>query len=43
LIDWASDHGIAAIDVELSNELDTDFEQNLAILAAFLAWQPERQ
>ena len=41
LIDWASDHGIAAIDVELSNELDSDFEQNLAILAIFLAWQPE--
>ena len=41
LIDWASDHRIAAIDVELSNELDSDFEQNLAILAVFLAWQPE--
>ena len=41
LIDWASDHHIAAIDVELSNELDTDFEQNLAILAVLLAWQAE--
>jgi hypothetical protein len=43
LIDWASNHGIAAIDVELSNELDTDFEQNLAILAVLLSWQPESQ
>jgi len=41
LIDWASDHRIAAVDVELSNELDTDFEQNLPILSVLLSLQPE--
>jgi len=41
LIDWASDHRIAAVDVELSNELDTDFEQNLPILSVLLSWQAE--
>ena len=41
LIDWASDHRIAAVDVELSNELDTDFAQNLPILSVLLSWQAE--
>ena len=41
LIDWASGHQIAAVDVELSNELDTDFEQNLPILSVLLSWEPE--
>lgn len=39
LIDWAADHGIAALDVELTNHRDPDFAQNLAILDVFLAWQ----
>lgn len=38
LADWASDRGIAAVDIELSNHEDTDFEQNLRILAVFLGW-----
>jgi hypothetical protein len=40
LADWASASGIAALDVELTNHEDTDLEQNLGVLAAFLAWQP---
>ena len=40
LIDWAANNGIAAVDIELHNHLDTDLEENLAILSAFLAWQP---
>ncbi len=39
LIDWASDNGMAALDIELTNHRDTDFEQNLAILSMFLAWR----
>lgn len=38
LADWAADNGLAAIDVELTNHRDTDFEQNLKILKTFLAW-----
>jgi len=40
LIDWAANNGIAAVDIELHNHRDTDLEVNLAILSAFLAWQP---
>lgn len=40
LIDWASAQGIAAVDVELSNHSDTDFEINLEILKVFLARVP---
>jgi predicted deacylase len=39
LIDWASAHGIAALDIELTNHRDTDFEQNLAILSVLLNWR----
>lgn len=39
LIDWASEHGIAAVDIELHNHQDTDFEENLVILARFLHWR----
>jgi hypothetical protein len=39
LIDWASDNGIAAIDVELQNHRDTDFEINLRVLEALLGWR----
>jgi predicted deacylase len=38
LIDWASDQGIAAIDIELTNHDDTDLIQNLRLLQALLAW-----
>jgi predicted deacylase len=40
LIDWAANNGIAAVDIELHNHRDTDLEENLAILSAFLAWKP---
>ncbi len=40
LIDWASDRGIAAIDIELTNHENTDFEDNLLILTRFLTWEP---
>lgn len=39
LADWAADNGVAAIDVELTNHRDTDFEQNLKILEVFLGWR----
>lgn len=39
LIDWASDQGIAALDVELTNHRDTDLTQNLRILEVFLNWR----
>lgn len=39
LTDWASAQGIAAIDIELTNHRDTDFEQNLAVLRTFLNWK----
>lgn len=38
LIDWASDQGIAAVDIELTNHEDTDLVQNLRVMEAFLAW-----
>jgi len=38
LTDWAVLHNIPAVDVELTNHSDTDFEINLEILAAFLGW-----
>ncbi len=40
LPDWAVEVDIAALDVELSNHWETDFEQNLRILTAFLEWRP---
>ncbi len=41
LTDWASSvMGIPAVDIELTNHEDTDFEQNLRVLDAFLQWQP---
>lgn len=38
LIDWVSDQGIPAIDIELTNHQDSDFAENLAILSVFLDW-----
>lgn len=36
--DWASDHGIPAVDVELTNHRDTDFNQNVKALEVLLSW-----
>lgn len=41
MIDWASAHDIAAVDVELTNHADTDLAINLRILKAFLEWDQE--
>jgi predicted deacylase len=40
LIDWASDQGIAAIDIELTNHEETDLWVNMRVLEAFLSWSP---
>jgi hypothetical protein len=40
LVDWASDSGIPAVDIELSNHQDSDFEINLGVLSVFLDWTP---
>lgn len=41
LTDWASSvKGIPAVDIELTNHRDTDFDANLRILKVFLSWQP---
>jgi predicted deacylase len=37
--DWASQNGIAGIDVELTNHRDTDFQMNLRVLEVFLNWR----
>lgn len=40
LTDWAANtRNIPSIDIELTNHRDTDFEQNLHVLQAFLAWK----
>ncbi|MEW6092789.1 MAG: M14 family metallopeptidase, partial [Chloroflexota bacterium] len=38
--DWADEHGIPALDVELTNHTDTDFEMNLRVLEVLVTWQP---
>ena len=40
LTDWAVSQGIPAIDVELTNHTDTDFDINVAVLETFLRWKP---
>lgn len=37
-IDYAASHGIPALDVELANHRDTDFQINLRIFDTFLNW-----
>jgi len=37
-VDWASDQGIPAVDIELTNHQDSDFGINLDILSIFLDW-----
>ena len=36
--DWADVRGIPALDVELSDHLNTDYEMNLRVLKVFLNW-----
>lgn len=38
--DWAAQQGIPAVDVELTNHYETDFEINLRVLEAFVNWRP---
>jgi len=38
-IDWADIHGAAAVDLELTNHTDTDYEMNLRVLNIFLNWK----
>ena len=40
LIDWASDQGIAAVDIELTDHENSDFEANVFVLIQLLNWQP---
>ena len=40
LAGYALSRGIAAVDLELTNHIDTDFETNLNILGILLTWQP---
>jgi len=40
LVDWASQHGIGTLDIELTNHTDTDFDMNLRILNVFMNWKP---
>ena len=40
LIDWASNMGIAAVDIELTNHEDSDLFQNISVLQAFMEWAP---
>jgi len=37
--DWSALQGIAAVDLELTDHENTDFEQNLGVLTALLAWR----
>jgi predicted deacylase len=37
--DWADEKGIAALDIELTNHTDTDFDMNLRALNVFLNWE----
>ncbi len=39
LVDWMSLQGIPAVDIELTNHTDTDFDQNLYVLKVLLAFQ----
>jgi hypothetical protein len=40
LADWMSMHGIAAVDLELTNHTDTDFVANLNTLNVLMKWEP---
>lgn len=38
--DWADEHGVPALDVELTNHTSTDYERNLLVLNVLLDWKP---
>jgi len=38
LVDYAAELGIAAVDLELTTRWDTELQENLAVLQAFLGW-----
>ena len=38
-VDWADVNGIAAVDVELTDHTNTDYEMNLKVLNIFLNWK----
>lgn len=40
MADWMSLHGIAAVDLELTNHTDTDFDANLTVLNVLMKWEP---
>jgi hypothetical protein len=40
LADYAVSKGIAAVDLELTNHFDTDFDQNLEVLNVLLNFVP---
>jgi hypothetical protein len=42
-IDWLTVNGITAVEVELTNHFDLDWEQNLRGLRAFLEWNLPRR
>jgi hypothetical protein len=37
--DWANENNIAAVDIELTDHTNTDFEMNLKVLNIFLNWK----
>jgi len=37
--DWADENNIAALDVELADHVNTDYEMNLKVLKVFLNWK----
>ncbi|MDP2995163.1 MAG: hypothetical protein Q8N46_08605, partial [Anaerolineales bacterium] len=37
--DWANENNIAALDVELTDYTNTDYEKNLKVLNVFLNWK----
>ena len=37
--DWADENNIAALDIELTNHADIDFEMNLRVLDVLLNWK----
>jgi murein peptide amidase A len=40
MVNWLAVQGIPAVDIELTNHRDIDFEINLKVLDAFLSWEP---
>lgn len=40
LVDWVATTGAAALDIELSNHWDTDFEINLKLIMDLVIWEP---